>query len=76
MGFDGIAVALLGANTAIGVVLAALLFGGLKAGALNMPLETGIPSEIVDIVIALIIFFVASSYFIRWIANRFKKGVK
>ncbi|MGM9957319.1 MAG: ABC transporter permease, partial [Peribacillus sp.] len=39
-------------------------------------LETGIPSEIVDIVIALIIFFVASSYFIRWIANRFKKGVK
>ncbi|MFD9624255.1 ABC transporter permease [Peribacillus muralis] len=76
MGFDGIAVALLGANTAIGVVLAALLFGGLKAGALNMPLETGIPSEIVDIVIALIIFFVASSYFIRWIAARFKKGVK
>jgi ABC-type uncharacterized transport system permease subunit len=31
IGFDGIAVALLGANTAIGVVLAAILFGGLKA---------------------------------------------
>ncbi|KWW10978.1 MULTISPECIES: ABC transporter permease [Bacillaceae] len=76
IGFDGIAVALLGANSAIGVVLAAFLFGGLKAGAINMPLQTGIPSEIVDIVIALIIFFVASSYFIRWIVQRFKKGAK
>lgn len=76
IGFDGIAVALLGGNSAIGVVLAAFLFGGLKAGAINMPLETGIPSEIVDIVIALIIFFVASSYFIRWIVQRFKKGAK
>src|SRR5699024_11643262 len=34
LGFDGIAVALLGANTAIGVVFAALLFGSLKVGAL------------------------------------------
>lgn len=77
MGFDGIAVALLGANTAIGVALAAILFGGLKAGALNMPLQIGIPSEIVDIIIALIIFFVAASYFIRWLAQRFnQKGVK
>lgn len=77
IGFDGIAVALLGANTAIGVVLAAFLFGGLKAGALNIPVETPIPNEIVDIVIALIVFFVASSYFIRWILNRInKKGVK
>src|SRR5699024_11973787 len=61
LGFDGIAVALLGANTAIGVVLAAILFGGLKVGALNMPTEAGIPSELVDVIIALIIFFVASS---------------
>lgn len=77
VGFDGIAVALLGANTAIGVVLAAILFGGLKNGALNMPLEAGVPNEIVDIVIALIIFFVASGYFIRWIISRFsKKGAK
>ncbi|CAH0346124.1 ABC transporter permease [Bacillus sp. CECT 9360] len=77
VGFDGIAVALLGANTAIGVVLAAILFGGLKNGALNMPLEAGVPNEIVDIVIALIIFFVASGYFIRWIISRIsKKGAK
>ncbi|SEM48909.1 nucleoside ABC transporter membrane protein [Mesobacillus persicus] len=77
VGFDGIAVALLGANTAIGVVLAAILFGSLKVGALNMPLEAGIPNELVDIIIALIIFFVASSYIIRWFIDRIsKKGAK
>jgi general nucleoside transport system permease protein len=77
VGFDGIAVALLGGNAAIGVILAALLFGGLKVGALNMPLEANIPNELVDIIIALIIFFVASSYMIRWIIQRMsKKGVK
>ncbi|WP_042223716.1 ABC transporter permease [Oceanobacillus manasiensis] len=76
LGFDGIAVALLGANTAIGVILAAFLFGALKVGALNMPTEAGVPNELVDIIIALIIFFVASSYIIRWVLLRFKKGEK
>ncbi|WP_409294321.1 ABC transporter permease [Peribacillus sp. SCS-26] len=77
IGFDGIAVALLGGNTAVGIILSAILFGGLKVGALNMPLETGIPTELVDIIIALIIFFTASSYIIRWaLTRKSKKGVK
>lgn len=76
VGFDGIAVALLGANTAIGVVLAAFLFGALKVGALMMPSDANVPKELVEIVIALIIFFVASSYMIKWLVARFKKGVK
>jgi simple sugar transport system permease protein len=76
IGFDGIAVALIGGNTAIGIIFAAALFGGLKIGALNMPSEAGVPNELVEIVIALIIFFVASSYFIRWILLRFKKEGK
>lgn len=65
IGFDGIAVALLGANTPLGVVFGASLFGSLKYGALNMPNAAGIPSEIVSIIIALIIFFVAAGYIIR-----------
>src|SRR5699024_10111798 len=73
LGFDGIAVALIGANSPFGVVIAALLFGALKVGALNMPTQAGVPNELVDIIIALIILFVASSYFIRWIILRFKK---
>ncbi|XNQ61316.1 ABC transporter permease [Alkalihalobacillus sp. 1P02AB] len=74
VGFDGIAVALLGANTAIGVFLSSFLFGGLQVGSLTMQQQAGVPMELVDIVIALIIFFVASSYIIRWVTNRIKKG--
>jgi general nucleoside transport system permease protein len=77
VGFDGIAVALLGGNTALGVFFSAILFGVLKVGALNMPLEAGVPNELVDIIIALIVFFVASSYFIRVFLDRIsKKEVK
>ena len=73
IGFDGIAVALLGANTPLGVLFGASLFGGLKYGALNMPNAAGIPEEIVSIIIALIIFFVASGYVIRLLISKFKK---
>lgn len=76
VGFDGIAVALLGGNTAIGVVLAAFLFGGLKNGALTMQLDAMVPTELIEIIIALIIFFVASSYIFKWLLNRRKKGVE
>lgn len=73
IGFDGIAVALLGANTPLGVVFGASLFGSLKYGALNMPNEAGIPEEIVSIIIALIIFFVASGYIIRVVLEKMSK---
>jgi general nucleoside transport system permease protein len=76
VGFDGIAVALLGGNNAFGVILSALLFGALKVGALEMPSSAGVPTELVDIVIALIIFFVASSYLIRLLLTRVKKEGK
>lgn len=73
IGFDGIAVALLGANTPLGVIFGATLFGSLKYGSNNMPNAAGIPVEIVSIVIALIIFFVASGYIIRVVLNRMSK---
>lgn len=76
LGFDGIAVALLGANNPLGVVFAAILFGVLKEGAGEMPTGAGVPTELVDIIIATIIIFVASSYIIRWTLSRFKKEGK
>ncbi|MBB5323609.1 simple sugar transport system permease protein [Anoxybacillus tepidamans] len=76
VGFDGIAVALIGSNNAFGIILSALLFGALKVGALEMPSSADVPTELVDIVIALIIFFVASSYLIRLLLSRFKKEGK
>lgn len=74
LGFDGIAVALLGASTSIGIILSAFLFGGLKEGASNMQAAAGVAPELVEIIIALIIFFVASSYLIRWIMTRLQSN--
>jgi simple sugar transport system permease protein len=64
-GFDGIAVALLGRSHPIGVVGAALLFGALRAGAGTMQRETGIPTDIITIVQAFIILFVAAEPILR-----------
>lgn len=75
-GFDGIAVALLGANNAFGIILAGLLFGGFETAAPQMNFNANVPSELVEIIIALIIFFVASSYLIRWIFSRLSKEGK
>ena len=64
IGWDGLSVALLGGGTAIGILLASLLFSILKNGGLGMQTIAGIPYEIVSIVIAAIIFFVAIQYVI------------
>jgi len=64
-GFDGIAVALLGRAHPFGVVGAALLFGVLRAGAGTMQRTTNIPIDIITIVQAAIILFVAAEVLIR-----------
>lgn len=64
-GFDGIAVSLLGLNHPLGVVLAALLFGFMNAGKLSMQIRTGVPNELVPIIIATIIFFAATNEMIK-----------
>lgn len=70
IGFDGMAVALLGNGSYLGVLAAAILFSVLKIGGLGMPMSTGVPFELVDIVIASIIFFVGANYLIRIIQKR------
>ncbi len=64
-GFDSIAIALLGSTHPLGVVLAALLFGFMRSGATSMMLATGIPIDIVSILQALILAFVAAPGIIR-----------
>ncbi|WP_124727520.1 ABC transporter permease [Staphylospora marina] len=61
IGFDGIAVALLGANTPVGVILSAVLFGVLTYGGGNMQFAAGVPFEVIRIVFAAIILFVAAN---------------
>jgi len=64
VGFDGIAVALLGQNTPIGVFLSALLFGVLLTGGLQLDLQLGISRELVMMLQALIVLFIAAGGFL------------
>lgn len=64
-GYDSIALALLGKSHPVGVVLAALLFGTLRNGATQMMVKTGIPIDIISILQALILIFIAAPAIIR-----------
>jgi ABC-type uncharacterized transport system permease subunit len=71
-GFDSIALALLGKSHPVGVTAASLLFGMLRAGAARMQSVAGVPTEIVQIVQALVIIFIAAPEIIR-IVYRLRK---
>jgi simple sugar transport system permease protein len=60
IGFDSIAVALLGRAHPVGIMLAALLFGALRAGSGLMQIQAGIPVEIIDVIQATILLFLAA----------------
>lgn len=64
IGFDAITVALLGGSRARGVVIAGLLFGAFKAGSPAMQI-TGASPEVLGIIQALIVLFVAAPPLIR-----------
>lgn len=67
IGFDAIAVALLGRNKPVGIVFAAFLFGILEAGGRKMQLETDIPLDVVLVLRALIVLFIAAPALTRLI---------
>src|SRR6185437_3480155 len=60
LGFNAITVALLGRNRPWGIVAAALLFGGFNAGASVMQASANLPVDIVNVVEAVIVIFVAA----------------
>jgi simple sugar transport system permease protein len=60
LGFMGVAVALMGRNHPLGIILAALLFGFLDRGALEIDIFTEVPRELIVVMQALIILFVVS----------------
>jgi simple sugar transport system permease protein len=65
-GFDSIALALLGKSRPVGVMMAAFLFGLLRAGAQKMQgPATGVPIDIISVLQALIIIFIAAPEVIR-----------
>ena len=65
IGFAGITVALLGRAHPVGMLLAALLLGGMRAGAPSMQIEADIPIEIIDVIQGLILLFLAAELVVR-----------
>jgi simple sugar transport system permease protein len=69
-GFDGLTIALLARNSPAGVLIGALLFGVLRSGSTPIEVFTDVPIDLVDIVQALIIFFVAIDLNLDFLSRR------
>ncbi|HEX9569491.1 MAG TPA: ABC transporter permease, partial [Rhodospirillales bacterium] len=67
IGFDAIAVALLGRSHPVGVLFAGLLFGGLEAGGRQMQVAAGVSIDLIGIIQALIIVFIAAPLLVQTI---------
>jgi simple sugar transport system permease protein len=76
IGFDGIAIALLGRAHPVGVLLGALLFGVMRNGASLMQIRADIPVEIIDVLQAVILFFLAADVIVRWVFRVRAAGVE
>jgi simple sugar transport system permease protein len=74
-GIDAITVALLGRSKPVGVLVAGVLFGALRAGAVTMQANQNVPSEIVLIVQSMIVLFIAAPPLVRALF-RLPKAVK
>jgi simple sugar transport system permease protein len=67
IGFDGLLVALLGRNKPWGTLLAAILYGALRAGGNLMQVDVGISLELVTVLQALIVIFIAAPALVKTI---------
>ena len=65
IGFDAISVALLGRSNPVGVLFAGVLFGALKAGGRQMQVDAGVNIDLIGIIQALIIVFIAAPLLVR-----------
>ncbi len=66
-GFDAIAIALLGKSHPLGVVLSAILFAAMRNGATRMQFLTQMPIDLISMLQALILLFVAADAIVRYI---------
>ena len=61
-GFTGVAIALLARNSALGVALAAVLFGALDSAGANIQLFSDVPIEIVQILQGAVMIFAVAQF--------------
>ena len=65
LGFDGIAIALVGRGRPMGVVVASFLFAALRTGGRSMQVVTQTPIDIIVVIQALVIAFIAAPALVR-----------
>jgi len=65
IGFDAIAVALLGRSTPLGTMFSAILFGALQSGGREMQVETDINIDLIVVLRALIVMFIAAPLLVK-----------
>ncbi len=73
-GYDAIAIALLGKSNPLGVVLASFLFAAMRNGATRMQFMTQLPVDLISMIQALILLFVAADAIVRYIYRIKIKG--
>jgi len=73
-GYDAIAIALLGKSHPLGIVLAAFLFAAMRNGATRMQFLTQMPVDLISMLQALILLFVAADAIVRYIYRIKSKG--
>ena len=66
--------ALLGRSRPLGIVLAGLLFGALKASRRAMVTLAGTPHQLTDLIQALIVLFVAAPAFVAWLLPPWRRS--
>lgn len=75
-GFNGITVALMANSSPVGCIFTSLLLAGLNIGGSTIQMNLGAPSEVINIMIGAIVFFVALSAMFSMIADIIKKRRK
>lgn len=74
-GFSGIAVAALGGDNPLGIIIAGIVFGALKAGSIHLSMSSKMPQEYILLIQAFVVIFVSAPLLMKEIL-RYKKGGK
>ncbi|MFI3238206.1 MAG: ABC transporter permease [Lachnospiraceae bacterium] len=74
-GFQGITVALMASSNPIGCIFTGLFYGALKYGGSKLSLIKA-PSEVIDIIMGVIVLFIAISHIFKYFLQKKKGGTK
>ena len=75
IGFDSIAVSLLGSSHPIGIIFSSFLISTIDQGSTYMSSQAGIRQEISSVIIGLILLFSACGVYMKYKLNRLKEKV-